>query len=89
MVFFGGFQGYQGGSFTNLQWATILALWGVVISAVYMLRAYRSIFLGEQPDGLKVAEDVVLMQRIPCTLLVVSLLVIGFYPRLFSDLLTF
>lgn len=89
LVFFGGFQGYAGEAFTNLQWATILALWGVVISAVYMLRAYRTIFLGEQPDGLKTAGDIVLMQRIPCVILVVSLLVIGFYPRLFSDLLTF
>jgi NADH:ubiquinone oxidoreductase subunit 4 (subunit M) len=26
---------------SSLQWTTILALWGVVISAVYMLRAYR------------------------------------------------
>ena len=31
----------------NFQLATIFALWGVVISAVYMLRAYRAIFMGE------------------------------------------
>ena len=29
--------------------ATLLALWGVVISAVYMLRAYRQIFMGAAP----------------------------------------
>ena len=29
----------------------ILALWGVVISAVYMLRAYRAIFMGEPAAG--------------------------------------
>ena len=53
LVFFGGFQSYDpSGPMTSLQVGTILALWGVVISAVYMLRAYRSIFLGRQPDGL-------------------------------------
>ena len=89
LVFFGGFQGYQGESFTMLQIGTILALWGVVISAVYMLRAYRSIFLGEGRDDLKAPGDVVALQRIPCVILIVALLVIGFYPKLFSDLLTF
>lgn len=89
MVFFGGFQGYQGEALNNLQWTTVLALWGVVLSAVYMLRAYRSIFLGEQPEGMKTVDDIVLEQRIPCTIPVASLLVIGFYPRLFSDLLSF
>jgi NADH-quinone oxidoreductase subunit M len=89
MVFFGGFQGYRGEALNYLQWTTVLALWGVVLSAVYMLRAYRSIFLGEQPDGMKTVQDLVLEQRIPCAILVASLLVIGFYPRLFSDLLSF
>ena len=89
LVFFGGFQGYGGEAFTPLQIATVLALWGVVISAVYMLRAYRSIFLGRQPDGLQSPGDVVMEQRIPCAVLVVASLTIGFYPRLFSDLLAF
>lgn len=89
LVFFGGFQGYEGEAFSPLQWATILALWGVVISAVYMLRAYRSIFLGTQPDGLNAAPDIKIVQRVPCAILVVALVAIGFYPRLFSDLLSF
>ena len=42
MVFFGAFQGYKGKSFGWLEWTTVLALWGVVISAVYMLRAIRN-----------------------------------------------
>ncbi len=46
MVFFGAFG--SGGShfnrFDRYQIATVCALWGVVISAVYMLRAYRAGF---------------------------------------------
>ena len=38
----------------SFQFATLLALWGVVISAVYMLRAYRAIFMGEMsPESLR------------------------------------
>ena len=43
-----------GTAFTIFQIATVLALWGVVISAVYMLRAYRSVFMGElMPESLR------------------------------------
>src|SRR5207237_2671613 len=51
MVFFGAFQkGWDMHRLHLFQIATILALWGVVISAVYMLRAYRSAFMGSMPD---------------------------------------
>ena len=47
MVFFGAFRhGANLTAFTIFQIATVLALWGVVISAVYMLRAYRAVFMG-------------------------------------------
>ena len=42
MIFFGAFRnGWEIGRFHIFQIATILALWGVVLSTVYMLRAYR------------------------------------------------
>src|SRR5881394_2955049 len=42
MVVFGAFRnGFDYQHFHIFQWATLLALWGVVLSAVYMLRAYR------------------------------------------------
>lgn len=48
MIFFGAFRS-EGASlqFNPSQLAVIAGLWGVVISAVYMLRAYRAVFLGE------------------------------------------
>ena len=54
MVFFGAFRvGADWQSFHIFQIATVLALWGVVISAVYMLRAYRAIFMGAaKPEAL-------------------------------------
>ncbi|MBV9127590.1 MAG: NADH-quinone oxidoreductase subunit M [Verrucomicrobia bacterium] len=49
LVFFGAFStgGAHFGRLDRFQIATVCALWGVVISAVYMLRAYRRIFQGE------------------------------------------
>ena len=47
MVFFGAFRnGADSNGFHIFQIATLCALWGVVISAVYMLRAYRAVFMG-------------------------------------------
>ena len=51
-VFFGAFKPAAGLSAANFQLAMVFALWGVVISAVYMLRAYRSIFLGEPGQAM-------------------------------------
>src|SRR6059058_4788304 len=47
MVLFGTFRnGANPERFTIYQWAAVLGLWGVVMSAVYMLRAYRAVFMG-------------------------------------------
>ena len=47
MIFFGAFRGgWEIGRFHIFQIATVLALWGVVLSTVYMLRAYRKTFMG-------------------------------------------
>src|SRR5204863_9271014 len=48
LVFFGAFKPAAAPSAVGqFKLATFFALWGVVISAVYMLRAYRAIFFGE------------------------------------------
>ena len=83
MVFFGGFQSFEG-KFGPLQWATILALWGVVISAVYMLRAYRNVFKGELFGGAKSESlhDLTWGERLPAWMLTAALLIGGFVPEL-------
>ncbi|MDB6147713.1 MAG: hypothetical protein JWO45_1377, partial [Spartobacteria bacterium] len=82
MVFFGSFQkGWDINRFHFFQIATVLALWGVVISAVYMLRAYRSAFMGTMPDRWKEVVDLKQSLRVPITLLVAALLWFGFFPQ--------
>ena len=77
-VFFGAFAG-AGTEISFLQIATFFALWGVVISAVYMLRAYRAIFKGEPKEGATLS-DLSMEQRIPALILLTVLLIVGLYP---------
>src|ERR1700736_5018579 len=82
MIFFGAFQnGWEMERFHIFQVATVLALWGVVISAVYMLRAYRRVFMGAMDDRWKEIVDLRHGLRLPVALLIAALLWFGFYPQ--------
>ena len=88
MIFFGAFRvGVNWHGFNLFQFATMLALWGVVISAVYMLRAYRAIFMGEISERWKNLSDFSRMLRIPIILLVAVALIVGCYPNSFLRVL--
>ena len=71
-----------------IHWATIAALWGVVMSAVYMLRGYRNLFFGTASAGHFI-RDPDAEQRLPLVFLVLVLLVAGCRPGLLIDLLHF
>lgn len=86
MIFIGSFTNYGSIHFGPLQWAVILALWGVVMSAVYMLRSYRHVFQGTSAAGLFMT-DSVLTQRLPLILLAAVLLVVGCCPWLLLSLI--
>ena len=82
MVFFGAFRkGWEIGQLHLFQIATILALWGVVISAVYMLRAYRRAFMGSMPDQWRDLADLKQSLRVPLVLLIGALIYFGFFPQ--------
>jgi NADH-quinone oxidoreductase subunit M len=84
MVFFGAFEnGWEMNRFHYFQIATLLALWGVVISAVYMLRAYRLAFMGPTPDRWKDVVDLQASLRVPVALLIAAMLGFGFFPQTF------
>ncbi|MDH4475351.1 MAG: NADH-quinone oxidoreductase subunit M [Verrucomicrobiaceae bacterium] len=93
MIFMGAFaNGNSSSTFipaqglTSLHWTVILALWGVVISAVYMLRGYRAIFQGTPQTGLFMS-DPGSGQWLPLVLLAAVLLAVGCFPSLLLDLI--
>jgi NADH-quinone oxidoreductase subunit M len=84
MIFFGAFRnGWEIGRFHIFQIATVLALWGVVLSTVYMLRAYRKTFMGSIREQWQKLPDLSPTLRVPVTLLVAALLCLGFLPQFF------
>jgi NADH-quinone oxidoreductase subunit M len=91
MIFFGAFKnGWEIERFHIFQIATALALWGVVISAVYMLRAYRNTFMGTLPErfrGWKELVDLRTGLRVPVALLVGALICYGFFPQAFARMI--
>ena len=88
MIFAGAFdaQLWSPSRLNALQWTTILALWGVVMSAVYMLRAYRKLFFGTAASGLYMRDPVV-GQRLPLLVLAAVLLIVGCCPGVLLDLI--
>ncbi|PYK67527.1 MAG: NADH-quinone oxidoreductase subunit M [Verrucomicrobia bacterium] len=89
MIFFGAFKnGWEIGRFHIFQVATVLALWGVVISTVYMLRAYRKAFMGMLNERWNGLVDLRTGLRVPVALLVGALLWYGFFPQSFVRMIT-
>ena len=89
MVLFGAFRnGANPERFGIYQIATVLGLWGVVISAVYMLRAYRSVFMGAVRESLSGLADLRASLRVPIGLLVAMTIWFGFFPQSFVRLVT-
>jgi NADH-quinone oxidoreductase subunit M len=89
MIFFGAFKnGWEMERFHLFQIATVLGLWGVVISTVYMLRAYRKTFMGTLAERWKDLIDLRPILRAPVAFLVGALLCYGFFPQSFVRIIT-
>ncbi len=88
MVFIASFKNYDpAAGMGPVQITCILAIWGVVISAIYMLRAYRKVFQGPFVKATEGASDLSLVDRVPAVLLAVVLLAVGLCPNLLLSLL--
>jgi len=89
MIFFGAFRhGWEMQRFHLFQIATVLALWGVVISTVYMLRAYRATFMGTMPERWATLVDLRRGLRIPIAILIAALIAVGFFPQTVVNIIT-
>ncbi len=88
LVFLSAFHGRDpAAALGPVQIACILSMWGVVISAVYMLRAFRSTFHGPPVKATAAAPDLSLADRIPALLLILVLFAVGLWPELLLGLL--
>lgn len=77
MIFFGAWKEFP--------IVTLLAIWGVVISAVYMLRAVSQVCYGPVAEKFEDAEDFSSWKSAwPFLLLAGALLILGVYPKLLT-----
>ena len=73
------------GSWKSLPWIVVAASWsGLILGAVYMLRALRSILYGEERKELTAVIDLGWWRRLPFALLIAALLLFGLAPSLLS-----
>ena len=69
------------GSWNVRTWQTVCAVFGIIITATYMLRLVKNVFFGEvKPRWAKLHDAVSLADRLPFIVLLAVLLVFGFYP---------
>src|ERR1043166_8725120 len=84
MVFIGAWS--QGSTLFRI--ATICAVWGIVVTATYLLWAVRTSFFGPFDEKWNMLHDATtLKQKFPYALLIVVLLTVGFCPRLLTDII--
>ena len=72
-------------------WACIIAVSGIVISAIYALRASARVFMGDTSESLAAhleknpAQDLTLNERLPALVLIAALLLGGLWPKSVSE----
>ena len=68
-------------------WALAAAILGVVISAIYGLRAVAAVFHGEEGDAVKgkTFGDILAFERLAAAILLLALLAAGFFPAIVTD----
>jgi NADH-quinone oxidoreductase subunit M len=87
LVLFGAWKGpvlaSPGSAFNGF---VVTAAWGgLLIGAIYMLRAIRRILHGELPEKWEAVTDASLWRKVPFALLLAALLVFGCFPSLLTE----
>jgi NADH-quinone oxidoreductase subunit M len=75
------------GAWNVFRWVTVLACWGaLLVGAIYMLRAVRSLLQGPLPERwTEVTDAPNFWRKAPFVILVAGLLVFGCFPSLLAD----
>jgi NADH-quinone oxidoreductase subunit M len=71
----------------GFKWHAVVAVFGVVISAVYLLRAVRDAFFGPRNERWDKLHDAHGLQKLPFAFLLLVLLAFGFWPKPMTDVI--
>jgi NADH-quinone oxidoreductase subunit M len=73
------------GLFESLRWLTAAAVLGVILTAVYVLRAVLKITFGPQPEKFGALKDARLIEAVPMIVLLAFIVLLGCYPSILTD----
>ncbi len=77
LVFLGAFRAYD--------WPTALAVLGIILAAGYILWMMERAFFGPRRERFDHLTDASLVEAIPLAIMVITIVGIGFYPSLLTD----
>ena len=75
------------GAYPAAKAATIVAIFGVVLAALYILLTYQKLFTGPTPKAMESTKDLNIRERLVVWPLIVAMLVLGIVPALALDYL--
>lgn len=73
------------GLFESMRWLSAAAVLGVILTAVYMLRAVLKITFGSQPEKFGALKDARLIEAVPMIVLLAFIVLLGCYPSVLTD----
>ena len=79
LVFIGAFKVYP--------WLTIIAVTGILFTAIYILRVVQKIFFGPEKDKFENLKDANLMEKACLAILMLILLGVGVYPAMLVNII--
>ena len=74
------------GAWRAAPWVAIIAILGILVTAAYIFLVIRRVFFGEVPTELTKVEDITVMDKIAIGLLVVTMVGLGLFPSLLSNM---
>ena len=77
LVFLGAYRAYD--------WPTVLAVLGIIIAAGYILWMLERTFFGARRERFADITDASLVEAVPLALMVVSIIGVGVYPRILTN----
>ena len=70
-----------GGTFITHRWWAVVAVFGVIVAAIYLLWAYQQVFHGVPKDADRKTRDLAWLERLVVAPLIILIVVLGVYPK--------
>lgn len=73
------------GLFESMKWVTAIAVIGIILTAVYVLRSVLKITFGPQREGFAAIRDARFIEALPMVVLLACIVLLGCYPSVLID----